>query len=400
MVNGSLEEKVTKFDKKFVDQPIKLPSSPFWDVFKKFGRDEAIAMLVNVAGTAGLEHFFSTPFTNTLSSRTKELALIVAGPLVEKAGFFPGHFKEALDAYKGATAEERDSLSTYFAQAVKGGSKSLLQDIVVHDPVYMGLMYAGLHTYPETPAWIIATTSFVTAVFAVAGLEIGVNELRYKRYKRTLKNAGFGVESYLESRFLIDAEKKPEEVIASFVQKFNLPKVKRGHYHDRYIENVLPHYNNRIPLLRLRRRIIEDEEKEVKSAQIVYTRASEISGERPEQFRYFPQQKDKIYFLLDQEMPGSTEEINYPQVRKMLKCAQKEEESHVDVHFKRTVASNPSSLLVSADEVQQANPFYVLELKVYDNKQLLRQAMQYVMREFPVLQTTYRKLDLVGLRGV
>ena len=403
MVNenvSSLENTVIKLDKKVADQPIKLPSSPFWDVFKKFGRDEAMAMLVNVVGTAGLEYLLSAPFASTFSVGTKEIALTVAGPVVEKAGFFPGHFKEAWDAYRAAPVEDRDPLSTYFKEAVKGGSKSLLQDIIVHDPVYMSLMYAGLQIHPGTPAWIIATTSFVAAVFAVAGLEIGTNELLYKRYKRALRKAGFGTESYLESRFLIDAEKKPEEVIENLVDRFNLSKVRRGQYHDRYFGNTLPHYNNRSPLLRLRRRIIEEEGREVKSAQIVYTHASEISSEKPEQFRYFPQQKDKLYFLLDQEMPENIEGIENERVRKILKRAQKEqhdENNCVEVHFERTVASNPTSLLVSADKVQQDRPFYVVELKTFKDKRLLREAMYYVMKEFPVLQTTYRKLDLVGL---
>ena len=400
MVNevSALEKTVIKLDKRVADQPIELPSSPFWDVFKKFGRDEAIAMIINVTGTAGLEYFLSTPFASTLSAGTKEMALTVAGPVVEKAGFFPGHLKEAWDAYRAAPADKRDPLSTYFKKAVKGGSKSLLQDIIVHDPVYMGLMYAGLKFHPETPAWIIATTSFVAAVFAVAGLEIGANELLYKRYKGALQKAGFGTESYLESRFLIDAEKQPEEVIENIVGRFNLSKVKIGQYHDRYFGNTLPHYNNRSPLLRLRRRVIEDEGREVKSAQIVYTRASEIVGKEPEQFRYFPQQKDKLYFLLDQRMPENIDEIDDERVRRILKRAQREED-YIDVHFERTVASSPSTLLVSADQVQQASPFYVLELKTFKDKRLLREAMHYVMKEFPVLQTTYRKLDLVGLQG-
>ncbi|MEK6905536.1 MAG: hypothetical protein AABX24_03990, partial [Nanoarchaeota archaeon] len=237
----SLEEKVVTLDKAIAEQPIKLPSSPFWDIFKEFGRDEAIAMIINVAGTAGLEYLLSTSFVGTLSAGTKEAALTFTGPVVEKAGFFPGHFKEAWEAYRAAPANERDHLSTYFKKAVKGGSKSLLQDIIVHDPVYMGLMYTGLQIYPETPAWIIATTSFIAAVFAVAGLEIGLNELLYKRYKHALRKSGFGDESYLESRFLIDAKKQPEEIIEVMANRFELPKIKTGRYHDRYFQNDLPH---------------------------------------------------------------------------------------------------------------------------------------------------------------
>ena len=395
---NSLEGKIVALERNILNQPIKLPSSPFWDVFKKFGRDEALAMIVNVAGTASLDYLLSTSFSGALAPESRELALTIAGPIVEKAGFFPGHFKEAWETYKAAPLKERDPLSTYFKQAIKGGTKSLVQDIVVHDPLYMGMMYAGLQIYPQTPAWLLATTSFIAAVFAVAGLEIGTNELLYHRYKRALKKAGFGSESYLESRFLIDAEKDPQEVISSFVKHFDLPLVRRGKYHDRYFENTLPYYNNRTPVLRLRRRVIEDEDREVKSAQIVYTRASEIVSKEPEQFRYFPHQKDKIYFLLDQEMPGNIDEITNERAQRILKRAQGGEK-YTEVHFERTLASDPSSLLVSVDQVQHQNPFYVLELKTFKDKRLLREAMRFVMNKFPVVQTTYRKFDLVGLQG-
>ena len=62
---------------------IKLPGSPFWNVFKRFGRDEIIALFVNVLGTsiAGIWIF-------------NNLLLSIIGPVIEKIGFFPGHFHE------------------------------------------------------------------------------------------------------------------------------------------------------------------------------------------------------------------------------------------------------------------------------------------------------------------
>ncbi len=377
-----------KIETELSNNPIKLPPSPFWDVFKRFGRDEAIALLVNVAGTAGLSYLLS----EDLSEETRAAALAVAGPVVEKIGFFPAHFKEAWDNYRSSSKEEREPFSGYFKQALKGGGKSLLQDLLVHDPAYMSLMYAGLQVHPETPAWMLATTSFISAVFAVAGLEVGLNELMYWRRKNALQKIGFEVESYFESRFLLDTGSSPEEIIGNLSSRFSLPPFKKGIYHDRYFKNSFPKYNSRIPVLRLRHRKIE-EEREVKSLQVVYTRASELPAKNPEQFRYFPQKKEKIYFLLDQEMPEDISGIEDQKVRAAIKKLQKET-AYSDVDFYRTMTNDRSSLFISVDAVARENVFKILELKVYEDTRLLKEAMHYVMRTFPVLQTTHRKFDL------
>ncbi|MEK6900257.1 MAG: hypothetical protein AABX05_03980, partial [Nanoarchaeota archaeon] len=159
-----------------------------------------------------------------------------------------------------------------------------------------------------------------------------------------------------------------------------------------YFKNSFPKYNSRIPVLRLRHRKIE-EEREVKSLQVVYTRASELPAKNPEQFRYFPQKKEKIYFLLDQEMPEDISGIEDQKVRAAIKKLQKET-AYSDVDFYRTMTNDRSSLFISVDAVARENVFKILELKVYEDTRLLKEAMHYVMRTFPVLQTTHRKFDL------
>ncbi len=389
---------VSLLEKELAKAPIHVPGSPFWEVFKRFGRDEAIAMAINVAGTAGLEQAVNRELI-TLSTQSKDIALAVAGPIVEKFGFFPAHFKEAWDVYKTTPVKEREDLSHYFGSAVKGGSVSLAEDVLVHDPLYIGMMYIGLQLYPETPAWLIATTSFIAAVFGVAGLEVGVTEARYKLLKRRFKNLGFGNERYLESRFFVSAERHPEELLNLMSREFNLPDRAVGEYHDRYHDTTLKHYSGRVPKLRLRNRKIKEEDREVNSAQIVYTRTSEIACGEASQFRYFPQKKDKFYFPLGDDMPSCIEEIDDERVRNYLtKIA---EGPSGDVSFERSIARNETGLFVSTDRVSLKNhrPFYVFELKTRNDADLLKEGMRYVMREFPVLQITHSKGDIVRMNG-
>jgi len=214
-----MPESIDLLPKKLADAPIIVPGSPFWNVFKRFGRDESIAMIINVIGTAIVSFFFNAAWIISL-----------AGPIVEKIGFFPAHFKEALDVYKTTPKEKRKGINHYFKRAMKGGSVSLLEDILVHDPIYILLMFLGLSLYTGTPAWLLSAASFIIAVFAVSGLEVGVTELRYKRYKNKLKKLGFEYEKYYESRFFISKEKDPKEVMQSLMKKFELTTLKKRNY--------------------------------------------------------------------------------------------------------------------------------------------------------------------------
>jgi len=377
-------------EKKLAEQHIVIPGNPFWDVFKRFGRDEALAMVINVLGTAGMTYGINN---FELDENTKNMTLSLVGPVIEKVGFFPAHIKEALEVYKTTPEDKRKELSFYIKKAMKNGSTSLIEDILVHDPVYIGLMYKGLDLLPNAPPWLVATASFIASVFIVAGLEVGVNEARYWNYKRKLKDAGFGIESYLESRFLIKNQEKPEELLGKLAKEFDLNLSQTGFYNDKYLGNNLPEYSGRSVKVRLRDRLIWGENTQVKSAQIVFTRASEIGKNEAGQFRYFPQKKDKIYFILNQNMPNDVDGIENENVRKMLKKVTNSE--HNNIYFRRTIARNPQGLLAAVDQVNTQRPFYVLELKARNDANLLKEAMRYVMFEFPVSQTTYGKFDLV-----
>ena len=367
------------------EQPIVIPENPFWEVFKRFGRDEAIAMVINVIGAAITQYVL---LFVALSPTVRKLTLSLVGPVIEKVGFFPAHFKEAWDVYSTTPKNKREPLQHYIKHALKGSSTSLLEDILVHDPVYIILMYFGQVYSPATPAFLIAACSFIAAVFVVAALEVAAKELAYLKRKHALQKAGFGHESYYEARFFIRTDQKPDEILQQLAKEFSLPLRHTGVYHDRYDACSLPAYSGRTPKLRLRRRIIAEEKREVKTAQIVYTRSAELEKETS-QFRYFPQQKDKFYAVLE-KIPPSLETIQDKKVRAVLKAAVKGKKYH-DITFTRTIVRDPETLLVAVDNIRGKDPFYILELKVRKNISFLKQAMRYAMLHFPVVQTTQGK---------
>ncbi len=367
--------------KRIAEKPIKVPGNPFWNVFKRFGRDEAIAMVINVLGTAIIALFATNP-----------LLLSVAGPVIEKIGFFPAHIKEALGVYKTTPKKSRKSRSYYLKRAFKGGLTSLVEDLLVHDPIYIGLMFVGLTFYSGIPVWLLSAVSFVIAVLIVSVLEVGVTEARYLLFKKRLKRAGFGITTYYESRFFISTHKNPNKILAQVAKEFNLSHLKPIEYHDKYFGNKLPVFSGRVPKIRLRLRKNQDGTGLNKTAQIIYTRAYEQSKRTLEQYRYFPIKKDKIYFRLKQRMPQTLERIKNVRCRRILKRRQ-EEESVLRVDFTR-IAAHDDELLVSIDKLPAHSSEYILEIKVYKNIKRLIEAMRFVMREFPVVQTTKGKPEL------
>lgn len=366
--------------KSISEEPIKLPGSPFWNVFKRFGRDEAIAMLINVLGTALMALATANAFI-----------LAITGPIIEKLGFFPAHFKEALNIYRTTPEKQRRSFFFYVKKAFKGGTKSLLEDLLVHDPAYILLMFVGLKAYSQTPIWLLASASFILALVIVTFAEVAFTEICYLNFKRQLKAKGFGLETYYESRFFISSNIRPDKVLNTFVKAFNLKSVRKFEYHDLYFENKLPEYSGRSPRIRLRKR--STPEKSVQTAQVIYTRAYEMSKKKLDQCRYFPIKKEKIYSLLEQKMPDKIEDIKNREARVFLKKVTEKIEPRT-VRFVRMLAYD-EELMVSADKVHGKDPFFLLELKVYRDKKLLKEAMRFAMREFPVVQTTHGKRELI-----
>ena len=378
---------------KLESAPIILPKSAFWEVFKRFGRDEFFALIINAGATAVLAWFVNSNILTTIigpiSRRTRDVILSIIGPVAEKAGFFPGHFREAYREYKKTPRNKRDPFMTYAKKAVKGGAKSLLEDIIVHDPIYIVLMFLGLTVFTGIPAWILSVASFVIAVFAVAGLEVFLTELAYLRYKLALKRAGFGSESYFEARFHYKDKSRASIVFNKLVKKYKLKKPVTTKYKDKYYGTQLPSYNGRTPRLRLRERESTAGMSMIKTVQLTYTKVGEMSKRELDQHRYFPIRKDKIYYIFN-AMPASIEDIPNTQVRRMMMRARKDSKP-LDVQFLRTVSRDPNTILVSFDHMKKG--LAVIEVKVRKDKKLLKEAMRFVMRQGG-LQITHGKDQL------
>lgn len=374
-------------EKKLSEEPIVLPGSPFWEVFKVFGRDELIALFINTGGTFTMANFVRSP-----------LLISVTGPVVEKFGFFLAYFKEAWEIYSTTPKTQRESIGSYTSIAFKRGFSSFQKDVLVHDPLYTFLLYFGLKAYPQTPAWMLSILSFVTAVGAVATLEVTVNELRFYNQVLKYKRAGFGLESYLESRFFIK-DIDPEKILSDFSSEFGLLVKNEMHYHDRYFENNLKTFNCRRPVLRFRQRSRE-EGGQMQTLQIAYTRASEIARSKPGQFNYYPTLKNKLWIPLSQEMPWKVEDITDSKLRGICKKIVSGEKYH-DVFFERSIVRDPKTILISIDRVnpESSAPFTVIEIKSHmdeKSKAMLISAMRYLMLKYEVVQTTHTKSALTS----
>lgn len=376
-------------ERKLADEPIVLPDSPFWDVFKTFGRDEMIALGINTIGTAIVSNFATNPFV-----------LSATGPVVEKGGLFGAYFKQAWDIYRTTPKDQRENPLRYIGGAFKRGFPTLWKDLAFHDTIYTTLMYYGMQAYPQTPAWMLAMLSFGAGIGAVATGEVAVNELRYHARIHRLCKSGFRHEPYLESRFYIK-DGDPQEILRDLSDKFNLGTVGRGSYHDRYFETSLKGFNLRTPTLRLRERTRAGGG-QMQTLQVVYTRASEIARKKPKQFNYYPTWKDKLWLELKQEMPWEIAEIKDEKLRRL--CERVTNGQHRDVIFIRDVALDPQNILISVDQVNPSgsNSFTVVEIKAYADekrKATMIEAMRHVMFRYEVVQTTHGKRALTTVNS-
>jgi hypothetical protein len=366
-----------KLDSDISEIPIKLPGSAFWNVFKRFGRDELIALFISTIGTVIFGYFFMS-----------KIVLSLVGPVVEKIGFFPGHIAEAKQLYKTTDPVKRKSKLYYFKKAVKGGSMSLLEDLLVHDPIYIILMYLGLTFYPQTPLWILAALSFIIAVVLVSGGEVLYTEIRYIAFKRNLKKMGCRIEDYYEARFLISTKTTPGDISTKIAKQFNLNRMRSVSYSDQYIENNLPSFSGRKPLMRIRA-VSGKNQKKRKSIQIVFVKPNEASMGSLDQYRYFPIKKDKVYYEIRSPINELRELGNNKFGRFAKKYSVKLDKK---ITFSRDIMKG-GELLISIDKLQDKE-YFIVELKVFSDVNLLIKAMKYIMNEFSVIQTTMPKSEI------
>jgi len=383
------------------ENPIAVPSNPFWKVLKTFGRDEFIAGLLSVAVTAAAEAVFY--FLKMPKTGVALLVLAFIGPIFEKFGFFIGHIKDSYEVYRTTREVDRKPYSHYAKVAFKGGSKSLIQDILVHDPIYVGLMLGGMWIHPSTPAWLLVPVAFAVAVLLVAFGEVSFTELRYRLFQHRLFKLGFRAEKYLEARFYValpsDSMEKAVERLADDLKRqcFDYRNFDENifTYTDYYYKPDLSNYNARTPKIRLRER--SSKNKQFNSLQVVYTRAVEETESAPEQYRFFPQRKDKFYLPLSEEDLSSCTNIKDEALRLYFRKITTSNSPVKKIKFSRQAFYSPKSMFVAIDTIEdQETPFVVIEFKVYQEKQkLLKEAMRFIMHKYKVVQTTHGKSELL-----
>jgi hypothetical protein len=375
-----------------VEEPIRLPGSPFWNVFRRFGRDEMIALGINLVATIVASLFTSST-----------LLLALAGPVIEKIGFFPAHLWEAYRLYRKTPHHERVHFSEYLYPALKNGSLSLAEDAFAHDPLYV-LIFVLLSKYTETPVWIASSFAFVVAVALVAALEVQFTEIRYALFNRKIKKLGFQVDTYLEARFYIRTGRERDEILERLKKGFGLRVIEKLTYEDAYFTNKLPRFSGRAPQVRLRKRTFGVSSAHwahlhemmktgcMQTLQVLYTRAQEESPRRLDQFRFFSVRKDKFFLPIDRStMPSSPDELGDVQISKLLRTMA----VYKNVTFERTIMLDQSdALYVALDTGREGHEGCVIELKIRKDKVLFLAAMRFVMTEFPVVHTTIPKVEL------
>ncbi len=370
--------------KKEVEQPIKIPGNAFWNVFKRFGRDETLAALLDALVTNFISKFIFSPFI-----------LSFIGPLIEKIGFFPMHAKDAWDSYKASPKKHKQPFSFYFKKALRGGTKSLLQDLFIHDPIYIFLVYMGILYYPSLPIWLIAGTGYLIGIFMVSLLEISFTETAYFFFKKRMKRLGFTQESFLEARFLVSTRKRPSQVMSIITKRFRLPPARQVIYHDKYFHTNLRTYLGRMPKLRLRSVTNAVTNKISSVIQIIYTKAYEETSSTLEQHRYFPVKKERFTFYPKQTRLKDITSIKEKLVLAQLKRFLTKRDCY-NITFARLVTHN-QDISIHTDKIKSIKQFYIIEIKTNKNINLLKKIMRFIMVEFPVVQTTQEKSEFIKL---
>lgn len=382
---------------------IVVPANPFWEVFRTFGRDELTGGVVALAATGALEGAFHLTGT---SGPWQMWALALAGPIFEKVGFFFWHIKEARDTYRSTPVRYRKELNHYIKTALRGGGKTLLWDLLLHDPMYVGLMMLGMSIHSGTPAWLLVPVAFGLAVVAVAVLEVAINEMRYWLFRHERANGlptvmnnlsmaesaadFFERETYYDARLYLDPSVDAEKAIETLKNRF-LPEqdIHTRHYEDHYYQAELPEYNGRQGRLRVRCRDADDDlgGSKMITVQYIYSRATERAGKG--QYRYFPRIKDKFYHTTS-SIPAALH-VGSRHAR-LYGC----EEPPTRIEFIRRMVHAPEALFIAIDSINDS--YRVIEIKAYAEKlPLLIEAMHFVMHHFPALQTTDRKVDLINV---
>jgi hypothetical protein len=344
------------------DNLIYIPENEYYTNLKSFGTDEIAALACN------------TIWSYAGSKLWDKLLTTLAGPVVEKIWFFLTHAYFAYQNYRDTELEKRQNISYYAKQVLNWGWESMIKDILLHDPLYAWLMYAGLTLYPQTPAIIMSFTAFITAVFAVAWIDIAKTYLQFEYFKQQLKDQWFEYEKYLESKIIVESQKSWEQIIRLLQNEFDLGTEKSREYYDWYYQNKLNSFWNRNQQIRRRQRL--QWENNTTDLQVIYTKSWEIRPKELSQYRYFATEKEKLHLLFSDE--NSAEQL---QKQSIFSKQVFRKEQTKDIQFTRTYANNPTWLYIAYDQFEHPEwSKHIIELKVHHDKQVLLESLELVLR--------------------
>lgn len=330
---------------------IEVSKNPFLMELKDFGGAEAVAGITNVAAT-GLVHLLTA----------NPMALTLAGPVLEKAGFF---------GWEAIKAIGQENYLTALKQSIRNGMGNLAADICVHDPMYVALMAYGVSNDVAAPE-VLSLLSFLAALPAAAGMKYVVGEgLHFLGKKRS----GFEWEKFYESRFL--CEDDPERVIDGLSRHFVLDNADEREYKDQYRTCRMPSFSGRLP--RVRERTIEERT----NLELIYTLNKRESPEDSE-WNYFVTRKEKGRMPIDRKHGWYIRrQIGEPTTRVKF--------NRESVYGDELRACMDTVLLGGEEK-------HVLELKVYRDTKMLCEAIQMLrMDGYKVRATTQPKDALIGI---
>jgi hypothetical protein len=260
---------------------------------------------------------------------------------------------------------------------------------------------------PNAPIWKISLVDYIISVPAAVGIDCYVDKLRHNRNIKNFEKSGFTSEKYYESRFFVLNEKDPSDVLESLVKEFNLEYKGIAEYTDRYFDVDKAGLSGRQVKMRLRKRTLRDSEAKLfakndegqgehisNMLQVIYTRARKSKSKKEEQVNFYPVTKEKIYAIVNNDAE-CLDDITDKDIRIAGKNMVYSDKISKPISFSRGVAGN-HELAICIDAMSFMRPFYVVELKVYNDTKLLKEAMRYLMVECPIAakQTTYGKADM------
>lgn len=353
---------------------IYIPENPLIKEAQDLWAAESVAFGYNVLGTAFINHFTSST-----------LALSIAGPIVEKLGFFMWEFIKAYSEHK----KTWKPISEGFKNNISNGIKNLLIDIGVHDTIYAWLMAYGITNDMAEP-WLLAIASFVLALGPAVLVKYSGNELLHRIQKNCTKLYGFKREKYYEARFLMDNPASSKQLFEQAQKKFNLENHGVSTYNDTYYNHNIPAFSDRVGTVKDREIIDHITGEKLHNIEIVHVLPKKKTLDRNSLYNYFYTRKEKgRKDISDQEMSDIVQRFPYKHLIK---------DSTKQISFDREVAYGPE-VRVTLDTITNATKENllenVIEIKVYQDRKALIEVMKFMMKEGNLRLTTYGKNDLL-----